>query len=238
METFFAPPQLIKGQKVFLDQEEAWHAHKVLRLRPGDEIRVADGQGSSYRVIIRKLTDKGLEGEIVDDNQADNEPKVEVSLAFAPPKGRRAEILIEKGTELGAKAFLPLITEHTVVHPSPAKIDRWRKIAQQAMKQSGRSFWPIVAKPQTFAQLLGETKRYEKLFICCLHPSARRLKVEGSEVGPILLTVGPEGGFSPAEVERARENGFYPLSLGKRRLRSETAAIAALTLLLHELGEI
>lgn len=238
METFFAPPQMIRGERVFLDREEAWHAYRVLRLKKGGEIRVVDGRGNAYRVIIRKLTSERLEGEIADDNQVDNEPKVDLSLAFAPPKGRRAEILVEKGTELGAKAFYPLVTEHTIVHPSTSKIERWRKIAQQAMKQSERSFWPLVAEPQTFDRLLKEAHRYDRLFICCLHPRARRLEVKKSGVGAILLAVGPEGGFSLSEVERARERGFYPLSLGERRLRSETATIAALTILFHRLGEI
>jgi len=199
---------------------------------------VVDGQGSSYRVTIRKLTNRTLEGEITATHQADNEPEADVSLAFAPPKGRRAEILIEKGTELGAKAFLPLLTEYTIVHPSLTKISRWRRVAQQAMKQSGRSFWPTVAKPQTFPQLLKEAARYSRAFICCLHPSASPLRAEKPVVGPFLLAVGPEGGFSATEVERARERGFHLLSLGKRRLRTETAAIASLAILFHRLGEI
>jgi len=237
METFYVPPQLIKDQMVSLDQEEAWHAHKVLRLRAGEEIRVVDGQGGSYRVTILKLTDRILEGEITDDQPA-NEPKADVSLAFAPPKGRRAEILIEKGTELGVKAFLPLLTEHTIVHPSQAKVSRWRRVAQQAMKQSRRSFWPLVAKPQTFDQLLKGAARYGQAFISCLHPSAGPLRDEEVAAGPFLLTVGPEGGFAATEIERAQERGFHLLSLGKRRLRTETAAIASLALLFHRLGEM
>ncbi len=238
METFYVPPQLIKGKKVILDPEETWHASQVLRLRPGDEIRVVDGQGSSYKAIIRKLSDQGLEGEIVDALQTTNEPGVEISLAFAPPKGRRAEILVEKGTELGANVFLPLITERTVVHPSPTKVDRWRRIAQQAMKQSGRSLWPKVAKPQSFDQFLQKAEQYDQLFLCCLHPAAQPLKLENNLTSTILLALGPEGGFSSAEVERARRKGFYLVSLGRRRLRVETAAIVSLALLLHKLKEI
>ncbi len=206
-----------------LPRAEAHHARHVLRLKPGNEITVFDGRGRQARC---RLTETGsleiLERSITPP------PPCRITLAQAITK-KHMDFIVQKATELGVAAIIPLITERTIARPD--KSDRWREIALEACKQSGNNWLPDISVPRPLARVV--TGSYDLKLIAALTPGTVPLRVQ--RVRSVLLLIGPEGDFTPAEVEQARAAGCVPVSLGPLTLRAETAALYALSVLHHEL---
>ena len=233
MDYFYTQPTLIKDDSASIEGEELHHLSKVLRKKVGDEIFVVDGFGKGYRVVLKSISRSTAEGEIREVLHHWNEPDVDVMLAFALLKNpARIDLVIEKCTELGVREFYPMTTERTIV--SKLHRERLQKIALSAMKQCGRSYLPPIHPLVTFADALSFLKGCERKFIAHEKADERTVRVnkEGVEGSgkTIGVLIGPEGGFTEIEVQAAVQSGFTVLSLGPRRLRSETAAIAALSL--------
>jgi len=200
-----------------------------------------DGEGRAYQVRILSATAKTATGKIIQTRRSLGEPVAEITLAQSVLKGDRFDWLVEKCTELGVRRIIPLQTETTIVKATPPKRSRWRRIAIAAMKQSGRTVLPEISPPKTFLQVIamGAACKYRLI----AHAGGESLDFHRQEDGPrmksrALLVVGPEGGFTEEEIARAKENGFTPIGLGPRRLRSETAGVVLSTLLLSHLGEL
>lgn len=217
--------------------DEHHHLSRVLRLRPGDRIAATDGFGLCLEGRITAIGAK--ETTVAVELQARNrgEAPLRLVLAQGVPKAPRFEWLLEKGTEAGIHSFWPMLSSHSTAKPekSSHKAQRWQRLAIAAMKQCGRSVLPEVAAPQSFAEVLGRAGEFDQCWIAhhpappgasIWHPSSGRIASRG------LLLVGPEGGFSDAEVEQACAAGCQVLQLGSRRLRSETAGLLAASLLL------
>ena len=235
MDYFFTPPSLIGDRSLSIKGEELRHLSKVLRKKVGDLIYVVDGNECAYKVILKSISRTVAEGDIQETFYRWNESDTEVRLAVAVLKNpSRFDFLVEKCTELGVREIIPMRTERTI--PTKIHSDRLQKIALSAMKQSGRSFLPPIHPPMDFPEVLSHLKMCDTKLIA--HEKAdqgegvrvRRGVEERVKTGGIL--VGPEGGFTDEEFQSALAAGFKTLSLGSRRLRSETAAIAAVSLFL------
>jgi len=242
LEQFYILSQNVTGKNGYFLKEESHHIHHILRKKPGDIITASDGQGTTYQFEITNFLNGHIHGKILESRRLLREPITETTLACAIIKPDRFDLLVEKTAEIGARRIIPVYTEFGVQSVSDARLSRWKRIAVSALKQSGRSFLPEIDDPKTFKQVLSLISDYHTRYI--LHAGAEHsvpLKIE-TPVNPkkskILILIGPEGGFSENEISLALEYGFQPVSLGSRRLRSETAGIVALSLILYLLGEL
>jgi 16S rRNA (uracil1498-N3)-methyltransferase len=166
-----------------------------------------------------------------------------VTIAQAVPKGQKMDLVVEKATELGAHAIVPVRSARVIGHDtSPAKVERWRRIAKSAAQQSGRLHVPDVADVHDWDALLATFAEYDRVYVPweLAEPAPLRdvFETELAHARRVLIVIGPEGGFAADEVERARAAGARPISLGRRILRTETAALVVLAALLYARGEL
>ncbi|MCI0706070.1 MAG: 16S rRNA (uracil(1498)-N(3))-methyltransferase [Ignavibacteriae bacterium] len=232
MEYFYTDPNDVHGTHLFLRDEEYKHLARVLQKRVGDHVAVTDGKDRMYEAVIRSLNHTDAECEIVDVKHRVNEPKVDVTIAISVLKNPgRIDFLVEKVTEFGARTIVPMLCERTI--PKQEKHTRLEKIALAAMKQCGRSYLPKVFMLTQFDTLVSHAHEYDLKLIP--HEKTEQSQFIGAVIKHhpkaknVLVVVGPEGGFTEHEMELAAENNFVPISLGARRLRSETAAISAVS---------
>ncbi|HEX9615009.1 MAG TPA: RsmE family RNA methyltransferase [Bacteroidota bacterium] len=232
MDYFLAESDNIQGDHVALTGDEYKHLSRVLRKRVGDHVFVTDGKGRMYEVIIRSFTRTEAQCSVVQVIERWNEPRTEVTLAISLLKNpARFDFVIEKATELGVSTIIPLVCERTI--PRQEKHPRLEKIAVSALKQSGRSVLPQIFVLTRFETLIRNAERHGLKLVA--HEKTEQSQFIGSvmkhhrELKSVLLVIGPEGGLTPEEVSQADERGFVSVSLGPRRLRSETAAISALS---------
>ena len=243
MPRFYIPPHAWNPDKLALDAGESHHALDVLRMKAGDRATLFNGQGAEATVEFAtvekgKITLKRI-------SVAKSAPVAcKVTLGQAIPKGKNMDLIVEKATELGAAAIVPLLSERTVVRidesEALSKRDKWQRVAIEAAKQCGQNWLPSVAKPQTPKQFFQSGEKFDLLLIASLQPDSRHLKQTLADLGSkkpasVLILVGPEGDFTPAEVNLAKNAGCRPITLGPIILRSETAAIYCLSVLSHEL---
>lgn len=205
------------GGSLALPRDEAKHVFKVLRARAGDVVEVVGGGN----LFLARVGD-GQTVDVFEELDAVFE-EIGVALYQAVPKGGRMDLVVEKATEAGATRIVPLLTEHGEVSPRENKVDRWRRVAEAAARQSLRLAVPEVAEPTGFEAALEDAGGTGVL----LHNVAGVEDVEEAVGEGVSLFVGPEGGWSDGEVGAAREAGFAVAGLGPYRLRSETAGIVA-----------
>jgi 16S rRNA (uracil1498-N3)-methyltransferase len=247
MHRFFIAPENIKGHKVFIDAEEARHIEKVLRLKAGDMIMLFDGSGHEYQVRLEGKESEVLIGHIIHSDFRDSEPNLKLYLAQGMAKGEKMDTIIQKVTEIGVKAVYPISCQRSVLHLQGEKADkrvqRWQTIAREACKQCRRNVIPQVMPVINFSsllQMIGNKpaimlyENEEKIGLKTLLQD--RLKDTGGQ--ELFLLIGPEGGFSTQEVEAACQQGVYTASLGPRILRTETAGLAAASVILYEYGDL
>ena len=234
---FFVPAESISGDTVLFAEDQRKQMKNVLRLRPGDAVRVIDGSGSERLV---KLSDVGAaaRGETVETTQPDTEPRLRLTLLQGMPKGEKLELILQKCTELGAAGFAVMETERSVprIGPDrlPGRLARWNAVIREAVEQSGRTRLPTVEGMISFRDAIRRAKESEIAFIAFEGEKERHLISEISllaQRGSAALMVGPEGGFTETEVADACAEGVMPVSLGQRILRAETAAIAGTALM-------
>jgi 16S rRNA (uracil1498-N3)-methyltransferase len=206
------------GDALRLPEEEAYHVLKVLRGRAGDALEVVD---SHQHLFVAELRE-GSEAAILEALEAPEE-EVEVFLYQAIPKGGRMDLVVEKSTEVGVTKIVPLVTQRGIVEPRSGKVERWRRVAKAAARQSLRMGVPEVLEPVSFAEAARRAGDDGVL----LHNAPGLDCLECMVDSPVGLFVGPEGGWSEEEMRLAREAGLAFAQLGPYRLRSETAGIVA-----------
>ena len=218
---------------------------RVLRMSPGDEIILLDNSGSEYRVSLTGLNRDTVEGDVLSVANGRGEPSVHVTLYQGMLKGKGFQWVLQKGTEIGVTTFVPLICRRSVSQERhdrhSARYPRWDKIVAEAAEQSGRCLLPRVEPPISFEDACESTKGSScvSLIPWELEEAADlRSALRGMESQQVNIFIGPEGGFEEQEVEYARSCGILSVSLGRRILRAETAAIATLAAVLYELGEL
>jgi len=239
MRRFYAPPENFEGQSVTLGEDETRHLHDVLRLQIGSEVRVFDGLGREFLCLVESVGKKSSLLKITADvPPASPESGLDLTLAAAVLKGEKFDLVVQKAVELGVTTFIPLQTKRGDVKISNAekKLDRWRKIALEAAKQSGRA--RLMEIPGTFdlQTLLDDYKESGNLVMFSERGGDNFASVKPAK--KITALIGPEGGWDDSEIEAARERGGSIVTLGGRILRAETAAISIAAILQHRFGDM
>ncbi len=235
---FYVDPQEAGPQGFELRGAEYQHAVRVLRKQVGERVIAVDGLGRRYTGPILAIGAKSLRVGVETVEEGAGEPRLQLTLAQGVPKGGLFDWVVEKGTEIGVSVFQPMLTAGTVAAPR-GRAGRWEEKARAAMKQCGRSRAPEVRPLRSFAEVV-DAARGAALFIAWEEAEVTRTELAAALAGRAAATllIGPEAGFTQAEVDRAVTAGALPISLGPRRLRSETAALTAAVRLLDAAGEL
>lgn len=219
-----------------LTGEEFRHAANVLRVKKGDEVILCDNTAYEYPGRVLSVEKNSLSVEVEGRRKSDREPQAEVTLLCGYLKGDKTEVSVQKAVELGAKKIAVFRSEHCAAYMNENKLARLNKVSAEAAKQCGRSVAPEVVYFDDFAAALASVTAENKFFAC---EFAEKDEAELSALSSsAAVVVGPEGGFTAAEAEIAKAAGFSFLSLGRRILRADTAAVAALALVMRALGEL
>lgn len=259
MHRFFVPPEAFERQPVTLTGDQAHQVRRVLRLRLGDRVTLLDGEGWAYEAALIALSEADAKFQLLRRWPAEGEPAVHITLYQAVLKGERFDWALQKGTEVGISAFVPLVCERNVVDDLDAiegKRERWLRIIREAAEQSGRGRLPVLRPAVLFPQAIAASVAALPAPIAPLSSKSQPLRLilweqeRGARLRDLLrscnltsdarieVLVGPEGGFTAQEIDLARRHGVQPITLGPRILRAETAGVVAAALILYEAGEI
>ncbi|HEX3618878.1 MAG TPA: 16S rRNA (uracil(1498)-N(3))-methyltransferase [Candidatus Udaeobacter sp.] len=248
MHRFYIAPETWNSVAPMLSGSEAHHAREVLRMKAGEKLVLFNGQGREVTAEIVDLS--GAEIRLRKLHEAETQPlQCRIVLGQAVPKGKNMELIVQKAVEIGAAEIAPIISDRTIVQvdseSATQKQSKWRQIAIEAAKQSGQNWLPRVHTPRRLAELfsMASEESFDLRLIGSLQPDARHLKniladySREHELRPrsVLMLIGPEGDFTPAELSLARRHGCQPITLGPIILRVETAAIYCLSILSYEL---
>lgn len=241
MYRFFVAPEQIGDVSISITGKDVNHIKNVLRMKVGETVLISDGSDREYICAIRQLKDDEVIADIEDINGRSRELPIKVTLFQALPKGDKMETVIQKMIELGAYEIVPMSTKRCVVKldakKAANKTKRWNAIAESAAKQSKRGMIPQVSEPVTYKQALDMAKDMDMFLI----PYEEAENMEHtrqviSEIKPgmsVGIFIGSEGGFTREEVELAKECGAREITLGKRILRTETAGMALMAVLMY-----
>ena len=213
------------------------HARSVLRLREGDEVVLFDGSGKEYTAIVARAGKNSLLCNVLGERICDKDARTPLCLCVGALKGDKTELVVQKATELGVSAVDVFSSRYCAAYMNEKKLERLRKVAREAAEQCGRATVPAVRYFDTLGGALADCAGYKnKLFACEFAESSEADLASLS--GSCALVVGSEGGFAPDEFEAARAVGFAGITLGRRILRAETAAIAFTAVVAYCLGEL
>jgi 16S rRNA (uracil1498-N3)-methyltransferase len=237
MRRFYAPPENFQSESVLLTLEETRHLRDVLRLRAGADIRIFDGAGREFLCEIAEIGKRQTVLKILEETPPTApESNLDLTLAVAVLKGEKFDLVVQKSVELGVTTLVPIQTKRADVKIKEAekKTERWRRVALEAAKQTGRAKLMNVELPSGFDEFIEKAEETKILFAERSGASFSEIK----ETKKITAVVGSEGGWESAEIKAARKNGFQIITLGGRILRAETAAIAFAAVLQHRFGDL
>ena len=247
---FYAPPDGIIGATAMLSREETHHMTRVLRLKPGDEALVFDGCGREYRCSFLKVEDNRARLEVIAELLDAIESPLRLILGQSLAKGEKFDFIVQKATELGVSSIVPLLADRADVKlaegRSEKRLERWRRISLEALKQCGRRTIVEIRDPMSVRELIGARDSGEHsfetgaVFVFSQQGGAPIGDALAEAEHPLGITVliGPEGGWSDDEFSLFATRDVKSVTLGPRVLRTETAAIAAMTLIQHALGDV
>jgi len=232
-----------------LADDEARHLSQVLRLRAGDEVTVFDGAGREFRARVERLARDRADLALLGESAAVAEPLVRLTLAQAVLKGDKMDDVVRDATMMGVAAIEPLITAHTVAHLKPGGApERWRRIAIASAKQCRRAVLPSMGTGTTFDDWIARDGAEAKLILVepalgaeaspGSNATAGSADLEQRAPGSASLLVGPEGGWSTAEIDRARRAGYRSVTLGRRTLRADAVPVVAISVLQYVWGDL
>lgn len=242
MQRYFVPNEQFQANTVTITGDDARHIVRVMRMRPGDEIILCNHSGQAYAARITSIHETGsVSADIVSPLDQRPELPVHVTVAQGLPKGDKLDLIVQKGTELGAREFWLFPSERSVVKWEGAakverKLGRLHKIAKEAAEQSHRNFIPAIRKHEGLEDLINESRRYEHKLVA-YEEDAKTGRTKGlpelfRRIRPgesLIAVIGPEGGFTAREVSALERAGFHRCSFGRRILRTETAPLYLLS---------
>ncbi len=255
MPRLYLPITHITDNKISITGDKVHYLYSVLRCTEGDELVIFDGEGNCFKTKIIKSGRKEVTAEVIANFPCENESHINITLVQGLLKGEKMDLVIQKATELGVTDIVPVITRRSQLRET-RKISRWRKIAEEASRQSGRSVVPVIHEAVEFSDFLSASGSLHGLIFYEEEgmrlseavssfkgtvldlPQGRSAGVESGLSQNILIAIGPEGGFTKEEIDMTREKGLIVTSLGKRILRAETAAISAVSLIQFLLGDM
>jgi 16S rRNA (uracil1498-N3)-methyltransferase len=236
MNRFYVLPDSINENSITITGPDVNHIKNVLRLRSNDELVCFDGKGMEYLCSITEIGKDLIKVKVLSSKKIDTEPSVNITLVQALPTSSKMDFIIQKAVELGVHNIIPIISERTIAKGS--KLDRWRNISKESSEQCGRGIIPEVSPVLNFHEFLNISTYFDLKLIPWENEKNLLLKSllkDSANPKSIALLIGPEGGFSAKEVEAAVKNGFKSVSLGKRILRTETAGMAAIAMIMYEM---
>lgn len=243
MPRFFVKPEQINENMITIIGEDAKHITSVLRCKIDEKITVCDGCGNDYDCSIVEIVGNEVNVNIISENISCSEPNTKVTLFQGLPKSDKMELIIQKCVELGVDRIVPVNTARAIVKfdkkdKESKKLERWQKISEAAAKQSGRGKIPPICPVMTFDEAVKEAKTMDGSIIPYENEQFNNIKefVKKHSGVSIGIFIGPEGGFEEYEITQAINNGILPITLGKRILRTETAGLVSLAILIYELG--
>ena len=243
MARFFMAGTNIGGGMAYVRGRDAEHI-KVLRLRPGEDVVICDGQGTDYKCRLVKSEAEGAELEVLEVKPCTAEPSVDVTVLCGLPKGSdRTDYILQKSVEAGAKEIMFFDCERCVAKPDEPerKLERWQRIAEEAAKQTGRGIIPQVSWAGKFADMLNAAVKKDLGLFLYETGDRERLDIvleANKSIKTAAVITGPEGGFEKYEADLARTVGLHICSMGERILRCETAPIVALTAVMYATGNL
>ncbi len=251
----------LKNGVVTITGEDVKHIGSVLRAAPGDPLELSDGAGTDYDVVIEHISKDSILTKITGSRPNRTEPPIDVTLFQGIPKADKMDFIIQKCIEMGIKRIIPVMTARTVVRfankkDADSKVTRWSRIALEAAKQCDRGIVPEIGEPVSFDTAVKQASDFDLKLLPYEEESRSSLRKQlrdfsagrsaptgNDEAGAyrkstVAVFIGPEGGFSPAEAEKAVQGGFASVTLGPRILRTETAGLAAAAIIMYELGDM
>ena len=242
MQRFFVNKENISAEQIIITDSRVHQIRDVLRMRAGDEVIVLDNTGQEYKVRLTNISQREVKGQVIQQRKCLAEPHTKITLYQSLLARDKLEVVLQKCTEVGVTCFVPVVTERSIVRKpekiTKEKLARFENIIAEASEQSGRGVIPVLHSPVVMSQALSEMANYD----ICLVASTKDcssikeiLRSSSSSPVRIALFVGPEGGFSDAELELFNSRGVQSISLGSRILRTETAGVVASAIILYEL---
>jgi 16S rRNA (uracil1498-N3)-methyltransferase len=233
-------PEQIQQEQIVLTPQQEHYLGRVLRLRSGNRFIAMDGKGRWWLAQL-----EGSLAQVLEAMTVETELPISITLMLALPKGNGFDDVVRCCTELGVATIAPLVSERTLLNPSSQKVERWRRIAQEAAEQSERCFVPTILEPVSFIDglslVINNTSDIsQQQYICTARGDSPHLRncLQYKGYSTIIIAVGPEGGWTQKEVESANNAGFQSVSLGRRILRAVTAPIVALSIVAAELEAV
>lgn len=244
MYRFYVEQNQISGENVTITGSDVNHIKNVLRMRSGEKVVICNGQGKDFYCIIAEVSENQILAKVLQEEETKTELGTKLYLFQGLPKKDKMELIIQKAVELGVYEIVPVITKRTIVKiedkkKEAKKMERWQNICESAAKQSMRGIIPVVKEPMSYKEALKYAADLNAAVIPFEHEQGMentRNKIKSlpgkKSVG---VFIGPEGGFEDAEISEAIEQGIAPVTLGKRILRTETAGLTILSILMYEL---
>ena len=239
MPRFFVSPDAVKENEIEITGTDVNHIKNVLRMQAGESVEVCDGEGNDYSCVIKSLERDSVLLDIGDSYPSSTELENRIYLFQGLPKSDKMELIIQKAVELGVYEIIPTVTVRCIVKidakKEDKKIARWQQIAEAAAKQSGRGIIPKIKYPMSFKEALEYAKGIDTVLV----PYEKAEGIESTRAilseakkGSVAVFIGPEGGFEEKEISLAEESGAKAVTLGKRILRTETAGLCILSVLM------
>lgn len=243
MYHFFVTPEQVKGEHIYIEGSDVNHIKNVLRMKVGQELEISDGDNKKYLCEIASITSEEVCVMIQEERSVDTELLSKIYLFQGLPKSDKMELIVQKAVELGAYEIIPVATKRAVVkldeRKASKKVERWNSIAESGAKQSGRNLIPKVTDVMSWKEAIEYAKALDIVLIPYeLAEGMQETRDIIAQIQPgqsIGIFIGPEGGFETEEVESAMEYGAKPITLGKRILRTETAGLTTLSILMYHL---
>lgn len=245
MPHFFISQKDVNNDKITIsDKENFHHIAKVLRIKIGETLLLVDENQTQYEVVVEEINSKAITTKVVDVSKSNHKLDLSLYLAQSVLKTDAQNLVVQKATELGVKGVIPFVSDNSVIKESvaDAKIEKWQKVANEAVKQCERVDFPVIQKRSTLKQII-ESKDFDIKIACVERCQQLGLKsclknIDMSKNPKIVVIIGPEGGFSARELELLNnDKQVYKVSLGKLILRAETAVISALSNVIYELEQ-